>query len=120
MVCEQADTKILSLGITETNTSYKWCILAPGQYPGNFRVFVEGDKVTVTNENVRWDEAIPGNDYSTYPFSQSFRTMDEIDHEQIRAVYMDDMIELTLGKKQTHPETKTKSKSNIHLHNPHV
>ena len=73
-------------------------MLAPGLQRSDIKVFIKGDKITITNKKESIGHLLQDPEYSFSTFTKSFTTLHEIDSGKIKFSYKNDMISITLVK----------------------
>ena len=98
-----------AVNITDNLDEYKVSLAAPGLKKEDFKIDVEGNMLTISNEKEESteekDAKFTRKEYSYSSFSRSFTLPDDVNRENIEAVYQDGVLKLSLPKKEEAKKT---------------
>jgi HSP20 family protein len=98
-------TGSVPVNIRETEQQYELDIIAPGCHKDDFAIDVHDNILTISlnqKENEKQDEQAGWvrNEYVQRSFSRSFTLDDTVDINNVKAMYADGILHLTLGKNE--------------------
>jgi HSP20 family protein len=99
-------TTLPAVNIRETAENFLVEMAAPGMKKEDFSIQLDGNRLTIRSEKKQQQEEKDGErftrrEFSYQSFTRSFQLPKEVvDEDQIRAVYQDGMLQLTIPKKE--------------------
>ncbi|MFL5789843.1 MAG: Hsp20/alpha crystallin family protein [Flavisolibacter sp.] len=102
----ETNTTIPAANIKETNENYEVEIAAPGMSKDDFRIELEGNKLTISSEKTNeWkdseNERYTQREFSYQSFQRTFNLAKEVvDIEKIEARYQNGILKLLIPKKE--------------------
>jgi len=92
------------VNITETPNDYKVSLAAPGIKKDDFRIDVDGNRLTISAEKEEKLEEKEGKytrrEFNYTTFSRSFTMPEDVQFDKVDARYVDGVLELMLPKKE--------------------
>ena len=101
-----------AVNISEDKNAYKLSIAAPGMQKEDFKINLEGNRLTIRTETKaekgEEDEKYSRKEYNYSSFSRSFSLPDEVVKDNIQAFYKNGVLELQLPKNENARITASK------------
>lgn len=95
---------IPSVNISEDSNGYKVALAAPGLKREDFKIDIEGNRITISSEREESDEKEEAKytrrEYNYTSFSRSFTLPEDVNRDKIEAKYADGVLNLSLPRKE--------------------